>query len=233
MPKGMSQPSQTPALHHPLLGLGLGFVGVVIFGGTLPATRIALQGFDPAFITFGRAFFAGLAAAVALLVAGKRLPRRDLRSFLLIGVALVFGFPGFANVAMQTVPASHGGIILGIMPLLTASFAALFGGERPGTAFWLWSVLGGALVIGFTLRGGGLTPGIGYFWLLCGALISAFGYVVSGKLARQMPGWQVIAWTLVLCLPLTGAGSLWSWMQGGVHGPTAAAIWAMAYVSFG
>ena len=217
---------------RPVLGLFLGFVGVVIFGATLPATRLALTGFDPVFITYGRAFLAGLAAATALLVARKRFPLADMGAFVLIGLTLVFGFPGFVNVAMQTVPASHGGIVLGILPLLTAVFAALIGGERPGLAFWLWGMAGAALVLGFTLRGGGFVPGIGHVWLGCAAVTSAFGYVVSGKLARKLPGWEVIAWALVLCLPITGLGSLWAW-DNGVHAPSHAALWAMAYLAFG
>ncbi|WP_028913582.1 DMT family transporter [Pseudorhodobacter ferrugineus] len=221
-----------PTAVKPLAGLLLGFAGVVIFGATLPATRIALGGFDPAFITFGRACLAGLASAIALLIARKRFPRDDLGAFALIGVTLVFGFPAFVNVAMQTVPASHGGIVLGVLPLLTAVFAAVIGGEKPGLAFWLWGVAGAALVLGFTLRGGGFVPGVGYLWLGCAAIVSAFGYVVSGKLSRKLPGWEVIAWALVLCLPLTGLGSALTW-GAGVHAPSHAALWAMAYLAFG
>lgn len=223
-------PPQMPP-PNPVMGLMLGFVGVVIFGATLPVTRVALTGFDPAFITFGRAFLAGLASAVVLLATGKRLPRADLGAFALIGLTLVFGFPALVNVAMLTVPASHGGIVLGVLPLLTAVFAALIGGERPGLAFWLWGGAGAALVLGFTLRGGGFVPGIGHVWLGCAAVVSALGYVVSGKLARKLPGWEVIAWALVLCLPLTGLGSWWAW--GGVHAPSAGAIWALGYLAFG
>ena len=229
----MTHSPPTPAPQHPILGLVLGFVGVVIFSATLPATRIALAGFDPAFITFGRAALAGLASWIALFVARKRFPKQHLGAFAMIGATLVFGFPGFANVAMQTVPAAHGGIVLGILPLLTAVFAALIGGEKPGLVFWLWGAIGAALVLGFTLRGGGFDPGIGHVWLLCAAIVSAFGYVVSGKLARHLPGWQVIAWALALCLPLTGLGSFWSWQGGGVHAPDMAAFAALAYLAFG
>lgn len=221
-----------PAPAKPLVGLLLGFVGVVIFGATLPVTRVALTGFDPAFITFCRAFMAGIASALVLLLTRKRFPRADIWAFFIIGLTLVFGFPAFVNVAMQTVPASHGGIVLGVLPLLTAVFAALIGGEKPGLAFWLWGVAGAALVLAFTLRGGGFVPGIGHVWLGCAAVVSALGYVVSGKLARKLPGWEVIAWALVLCLPLTGLGSWWAW-EAGVHQPSHAALWAMGYLAFG
>lgn len=218
---------------HPLAGLLLGFIGVVIFGATLPVTRVALTGFDPAFITFARAFLAGIAAAATLVIARKRFPKPHLAAFVMIGATLVFGFPGLVNVAMQTVPASHGGIVLGVLPLLTAVFAALIGGERPGAAFWMWGLVGAMLVLGFTLRGGGFVPGIGHVWLGGAAVISALGYVVSGKLARELPGWEVIAWALVLCLPLTALGSLWAWNGGGMHAPPMAAWWALAYLAFG
>jgi drug/metabolite transporter (DMT)-like permease len=227
----MINPNPSAQPLKPVAGLLLGFIGMVIFGATLPVTRLALTGFDPAFITFGRAFLAGLASALVLTVTRRRFPRGDLGSFTLIGATLIFAFPGFVNVAMQTVPASHGGIVLGVLPLMTAVFAALVGGERPGLAFWLWGIVGAALVLGFTLRGGGFAPGIGHVWLFCAAVASAFGYVVSGKLARQMPGWEVIAWALVLCLPFTGLGSWWA--LGGVHQPGPTALWALAYLAFG
>jgi drug/metabolite transporter (DMT)-like permease len=216
----------------PFLGLALGFVGVVIFGATLPATRLALQGFDPAFITVARAFLAAVAALMALAFLRRPFPKADTGALLVIGATLVFGFPGLVTVAMQTVPASHGGIVLGLLPLLTAIFAALIGGERPGPAFWAWGVLGAGLVLGFTLRGGGFAPQIGHLWLGLAAVVSALGYVVSGKLSRKMPGWEVICWALLLTAPLTGFGVFLT-ASAGIHQPGAVAIAALAYLAFG
>jgi drug/metabolite transporter (DMT)-like permease len=99
-------------------------------------------------------------------------------------------------------------------------------------AFWVWAVVGALLVLAFTLRGGGFVPGIGHVWLGCAAVVSAFGYVVSGKLSRKLPGWEVIAWALVLCLPLTGLGS-WLTLQVGMPRPPEAALLALAYLAFG
>jgi hypothetical protein len=44
------------------LGLLLGFIGMSLFAGTLPATRLAVSGFDPLFLTVARAALAGSAA---------------------------------------------------------------------------------------------------------------------------------------------------------------------------
>ena len=38
------------------LGLALGFAGVLLFGGTLPATRLAVATFDPLFLSAARTF---------------------------------------------------------------------------------------------------------------------------------------------------------------------------------
>ncbi|WP_420410377.1 DMT family transporter [Hoeflea sp.] len=226
-----SQPLQART-HHPLAGLAIGFVGVLIFGATLPATRIALDGFSPAFITFGRAVAAALVAGLVLVVLGKRFPRRDAGRLFAAGVLLVYGFPGFSTVAMQTVPASHGGVVLGVLPLMTAAFAALFGGERPGLAFWAWSITGAALVLVFSLSGADIEPGLGDLWLGCAALSASCGYVISGKLARTRPGWEVISWALVITAPISIAGAVYCW-ESGVLKPDGAALAAFAYLSLG
>ncbi|MCY0096043.1 DMT family transporter [Hoeflea ulvae] len=230
-PAGAATPAPAPPA-HPLAGLALGFIGVVIFGATLPATRIALDGFSPAFITFARALIAASVAGATLLILRKPFPRKHALSLLMAGVLLVYGFPGFSSVAMQTVPASHGGIVLGVLPLLTATFAALFGGERPGPAFWAWSIAGAVLVMIFSLSGADIAPGLGDLWLACAALSAACGYVISGKLARTRPGWEVISWALVITAPLSLAGTLFT-RETGIHQPDTNALIALGYLSLG
>ena len=124
---------------------------------------------------------------------------------------LVGGFPGFTALAMQSVPASHGGVVLGILPLATSAISTLIAGERPSPAFWLAALAGAALVIGFTLHEGGGSLGQGDIFLLAAALASALGYVLSGKLVRSgLAGWEVISWVLVVALPVTVPLALWS-----------------------
>lgn len=219
--------------HHPLAGLALGLIGVAIFGATLPMTRIALGGFDALFITCGRALIASAIAGLALRLSGRRMPVGRLREFLVVGVFLVFAFPGFVALALKTVPAAHGGIVLGLLPLLTAAFAAVFAGERPGPAFWGWSLAGAGLVLAFTLTGSGMAPGAGDLWLLLASVTTALGYVFSGRLARDMAGWEVIGWALVLCAPVSAAGTLWSLAEGGIHAPGAAEWLALCYLGAG
>ena len=54
----------------------LGLLGVLGFSFTLPVTRAAVDGLDPAFVGLGRAAVAAVPAAVLLAVWRERLPDR-------------------------------------------------------------------------------------------------------------------------------------------------------------
>ena len=191
-------------LSRETLGLILGTIGVVIFGVTLPMTRIAVISLDPWFVTSGRAMLAGLIASVVLMVLRKSLPRgRDFWVLLFGSICTIIGFPGFTGFAMRLVPASHGGVVLGILPLAVAMFAAIASGERPSRGFWISALVGAILVVGFSLRDGGGSFGEGDL-LLIGSVVSASaGYTAFARLTKTRPGWEVISWAVVIGLPLT------------------------------
>jgi drug/metabolite transporter (DMT)-like permease len=192
------------------IGLLLGFLGVVIFGATLPATRAAVADLAPWFVTMGRAAVAGLLAALVLVGLRRKPPTRaQLPDLLIASFCVVVGFPGLIGLAMQTVPASHGGVVLGILPLVTALFGALFAGDRPSRAFWGWSLLGSFLVIVFAIRDAGMTLMLGDVYLFCSVFAAGLGYVFSARLSRAMPGWEVISWAVIVALPITVPMSLW------------------------
>ena len=199
--------------YHKNFGLLLGFLGMCLFAGTLPATRLALLGFDPLFLTVARAALAGSVGLVVLIARRRRVPSRSLW-LEIFGAALctVIGFPLFAALAMMTVPAAHGGVVLGILPLVTAAAATVFAHERPSPGFWLASVLGALIVVTFMLRrNGGMTFSAGDLFLLGTVLSGALGYTFSGRLATLMPGWEVISWQVVIFLPLAAAATFVLW----------------------
>jgi drug/metabolite transporter (DMT)-like permease len=185
------------------LGLLLAFVGVVLFGGTLPATRLAVESLDPWFVTFARAAIAGTAALALLLVFRSRVPPRDTWVALaLVALGSAIGFPLLTALAMQTVPAAHGGVVVGILPLATTIAGAWIAHERPSAGFWLTALAGTALVVTYALwHGGGGSFAVGDLYLLLGIATGAIGNAYSGRLVRVMPGWEVISWALVLVLP--------------------------------
>jgi drug/metabolite transporter (DMT)-like permease len=195
----------------PALGYSLGLLGVVIFGSTLPVTAIALQSFEPAFITFARATIASVIAAIVLLALRRPLPKAYVPQLMAGGFFTVFGFPLLMAIALKTVPASHGGVVLGVLPLLTAVFAALLAGERLPKLFWACACLGAVLVIAFSLRDSpDLSLSVGDIWLLAAAIAASLGYVIYGRLSRHMPAWETISWAMVLTAPGSIAVMLWS-----------------------
>jgi drug/metabolite transporter (DMT)-like permease len=194
----------SPALSRERLGLLLGFVGMAIFGGTLPATRIAVSAIDPMALTALRTAIAGLCSLVLLLVLRRPLPPRRLWLPLAIAMLCVsIAFPFLMALAMQTVDASHGGVVLGILPIATALVAVAITHERPRPLFWTASIAGAALVIAFALRQGGGTLSAGDLLLFAAVAVSAIGYAFSGRLTADMPGWEVISWVLVMALPIS------------------------------
>ncbi|WP_184467411.1 DMT family transporter [Rhizobium esperanzae] len=180
-----------------------GFIGVLIFSGSLPATRVAVMQFDPVFLTVARAAIAGI-LALGLLVAfrEKRPSRRDLVSLVVVALGVVVGFPLLTALALQHVTSAHSIVFIGLLPLSTAIFGVIRGGERPKPAFWLFSVLGSTLVAGFALTQGLTASPVGDLLMLAAIVACGLGYAEGGRLSRRLGGWQVISWALVLSLPV-------------------------------
>ncbi len=187
-----------------LKGLFLGFIAVFVFGLTLPVTRFISPHFDPIFIGLGRAVLAALFAAAFLAFYKSRLPSFE-QSKLLFVVALgvVIGFPVLSAVAMQSLPASHGGVVLGVLPLATAAASWVVSDERPSIGFWVIGSLGSMLVIAYSLLQGGGRFLLGDLALFLAVVSAAFGYAIGGKLSKELGGWQVICWALIIALPIT------------------------------
>jgi drug/metabolite transporter (DMT)-like permease len=180
-----------------------GFLGMLIFSGSLPATRVAVLDFDPVFLTVARAAIAGfLGLALLLLFRQKRPARGDLVSLVIIALGVVVGFPLLTALALKHVTSAHSVVFIGLLPLSTAVFGVLRGGERPRPAFWLFSCIGSALVAGFALSQGIAAAPLGDLLMLAAIVVCGLGYAEGAKLSRTLGGWQVICWALVLALPI-------------------------------
>ena len=180
-------------------GMLLGLIGVAIFSLTLPFTRLAVRELDPLFLTLGRALGAAVLAAGWLRLRRVAWPgRAALWPLAIVALGCVLGFPLLSSSAMRTVPASHGAVLAGMLPLATALYAALRGYERPSKGFWLVALLGSGLVVAFALgQGGGALQKADL--LMFGAIVAAAaGYAEGGRLARTLGGQETICWALVL-----------------------------------
>lgn len=180
-----------------------GGLGVLIFSGSMPATRAALAGFGPVFLTVARAALAGgLALALLVLMRQPRPGRGDLASLALVSFGVVIGFPLLSALALRHINAAQSQIFLGLLPLATALFGVLRGGERPHRGFWLFAGLGSACLIGVALRHGTQLSLTGVALMLSAIVVCGLGYAEGAKLSRRLGGWQVISWALVLSLPV-------------------------------
>jgi drug/metabolite transporter (DMT)-like permease len=207
-----------------------GGLGVLVFSGSMPATRAALAGFDPFFLTMARAALAGVLALGLLLVFRQPRPARaDLASLGLVALCVVVGFPLLSALALRHIDAAQSQIFLGLLPLVTAAFGALRGGERPRTGFWLCAGLGSCLA-GAALRHGAGLPRTGVTLMLSAVVVCGLGYAEGAKLSRRLGGWQVISWALVLALPLMLLTCWFSYPGSLAHVPDRAWV-GLAYVS--
>ena len=182
-------------------GLWLGLVGVVIFSMTLPATKMAVPDFGAIPLSFYRATIAGIAALIYVLVKKITLPKKnDIPTLAIISILISFVFPISIAIAMQDLPSSHGGIVLGISPLLTALFATLRFGERPSRGFWITAIIGSALVILFSFKESGGSLQASDIALLLAAISASYGYAEAGNLSQKMGGIAVISWVAIIAL---------------------------------
>ncbi|MBB4956041.1 drug/metabolite transporter (DMT)-like permease [Agrobacterium vitis] len=186
-----------------------GFIGMVIFSGSLPATRAAVTGFDPTFLTVARASIAGALGCLLLIAFRQARPSgRDALALGVVALCVVIGFPLLTAVALQHITSARSLVFIGLLPLSTALFGVLRGGDRPRAPFWLFSGIGSLLVAGFALSQGMAAVSTGDLLMVCAILLCGLGYAEGARLSRHIGGWQVICWALTLALPLSLAFSV-------------------------
>ncbi|AMO99715.1 eamA-like transporter family protein [Collimonas arenae] len=204
---------------------------MAIFSLTLPFTRMAVADLNPVFVAFGRAVVAALCAIILLWkLKASRPSLAQWKALAVTALGVVVGFPLFSSVAMRYVPASHGAIVLGILPLATAVFGALRFGERPSLGFWLAALLGSAIVIVFAMSQGGGGLQLADLALLAAVVAAAMGYAEGGRLSQTMGGQRVICWALVLALPILLPITVWLGWHYGINA-SPKAWFGFAYVS--
>jgi drug/metabolite transporter (DMT)-like permease len=214
-------------------GLGWGFFGVALFALTVPLTRSVIDHMSPIFITAGRAVVAAILAGAFLFF--RRQPIPDRRLFLrmiAIGGGVVIGFPLFTGLALQTVPAAHAAVVVGLLPAATAVISVLLTGERPPIRFWIFAAAGAVAVVLFTATShGGFAPlQLEDLYLLAAVVVTAYGYAEGAIVSREIGSWQTISWTLVLWSPALLAVTIWS-LSAEPFTPDLTDWWAFAYLA--
>ncbi|MDU0354185.1 DMT family transporter [Paraglaciecola aquimarina] len=183
-------------------GLLLGTIAVLLFSFTLPLSAYVTQQLDPWFVGLGRTAFAGIFAAGILWGKGVSRPTRyQFKWLALSALGITFGFPVSISIAMSLTESSRGIIVVGILPLVTAVMGAVLAKEQMPKKFWFFAVLAAVLVFAFTATQQTSGPQWADLLLLVAVFTAGFGYATGGRLSKEMPGWQVISWTLVIAMP--------------------------------
>jgi drug/metabolite transporter (DMT)-like permease len=186
-------------------GLWLGFLGVTAFSLTVPFTKMAVTNLAPLFIGSGRAVVAAVLAGAALALTRQVLPcGTQWFRVAVVAAGVVIGFPLLTSFALTSTAASHGAVVIALLPAATAAAAVIRGRERQPAAFWLVSAVGALAVTAFaSVQSGGLGVLHWADLLLLGSVVAAaVGYAEGGLLARELGSWQTISWALVLVSPL-------------------------------
>lgn len=188
--------------------------------------------FDPLFLTCARAVLAtGLAITLLMAFRERRPTLTNLLPLTIVSLGVVIGFPLLTAMALQHISSAHSVVFLGLLPLSTAFFGVIRGGERPRPVFWLFALLGSACVMSYAIMtsNGGSTQG--NLLMLAAIVVCGLGYAEGASLSRTLGGWQVISWALVLALPVMIPLLLFSMPTSFDHVGVPAWI-SLAYVSF-
>ncbi|HWA08224.1 MAG TPA: DMT family transporter [Opitutaceae bacterium] len=184
-------------------GLLLGGLGILGFSLTLPMTRLAVAELDPVLVGLGRTLIAAALAGVVVLVRRDPFPGlRHLPALAAVSFGAIIGFPLFSSLAMRQVPAAHGAVVVGLIPLVTVGVATLRGHERPSAAFWCAAAAGSLAVVTFALVESGWVFRSADALLLVAVLLCGFGYAEGGRLSREIGSGRVLTWALILSAPV-------------------------------
>ncbi len=167
-----------------LAGAGL------LWGLTVPLSKLALAWLDPAWLTVARFALSGALLAVVA--------RRNLREALAPRVVLAgaVGFGGvimLQNAGVERTSVSHAAVILGTVPVLVALITTMLGQVRARPRAWGGSALAVAGIVLMAGTGGGGTTALGDLLVLASAALSAAFIVGQPQLLQGRPATAVTA----------------------------------------
>lgn len=211
--------------------LGWAALGVLAFSFTFPATVLAERGFDGYLVGAGRSVIAAALAAVCLRAVRVPIPTRDRWPGLIaVAIGCGIGFGLLSALALRHTSSSHAAVVVGLLPAATAIVAVIRTGDRPGLLFWVASGLGTTVVVAYAISRGAGTLGLADALLLAALVVAAIGYAEGARLARTMPGWQVIAWGVLIALPISLPITIVALVHNPPTHPSAASLGGFAYV---
>ncbi len=198
-----------------LIGISLGLLATISFGLTLPITRyLYLSGFSVWDTAIARCLFAGIFAAIVLIVTRQKLPaKKYLLRLFIMGLTVSLGFSTAVSYGMALAPASNGGVILAGNSLAIVLFASLLAGEKPSWQFWMVIITGFMLIATFSYLVNGAVNVFSVYYgelaILVAVIMAGYSHAQGGVYAKELGSWQVICWAMAFSLPIVVPLSIW------------------------
>ena len=183
---------------------GATLLAVVVWGVTPIATKVAVSTIDAVTIGVLRAVIAGpIAVALALAL---RLPfpksGRDRLLLALSGITSFAIWPVLLSAGIGLTTATHAGLILALIPIVTGLFASLIGAGWPRIRWWLGSsiaVIGTVVLIARTARDvAGEASVAGDLIIFLGIIACAIGYIAGARTTPVIGTWATTFWGIAL-----------------------------------
>ncbi|KIL51844.1 DMT family transporter [Jeotgalibacillus soli] len=191
---------------------------MVTWGLNVVALKVLVEQFEPVTMTALRIFTAGMAVIVVLLISKswRWLSLRELKMISFISLFNIVAHHYFLSVGLTETSAVNGGLILGLLPILTAIAAILFLRARL-TPIKLAGILVAFVGVSFVVIAGGqggFQVAKGDIFIFLSAITQAVSFVLIKKTSpnidiRLMTGWMMIigsACLMVISLSLEPNG---------------------------
>jgi drug/metabolite transporter (DMT)-like permease len=164
--------------------------GVIIFGGSAIATKVAVSTINALDVSIMRTIIGGLVALPLAFVLRIPLPASRQQKILLLvsGFCGFIAFPLLFTLGVNLTTANHATMILAILPVLTGAIAQYWDRQRPGAVWWLGCTIAfcGELLLLYdpaTSSGRASIEGNLLVWI--STLFASLGYVAGARLQRS------------------------------------------------
>ncbi len=187
-----------------LIVYGVTFLAIVFWGATPVATKFAVSSIDAVTTGVLRSIIAGPIAIVLALALRLPLPstRRDRILLAVSGITSFAIWPTLLSTGIGLTTATHAGLILALIPIVTGLFASLVSASWPRLRWWLGSsiaVIGTFVLIVNTARETGSQASIlGDSIIFLGIISCAIGYITGAKITPIIGTWATTFWGIVL-----------------------------------
>ena len=187
----------------------LGFIyillGVLIFAGTVPFTKMALQSFTPVQIGTLRVLIGG-SLSLAFIIKKSKVSLLWQESGTIWKASLGMGlFPLLLSISLGGLPASFGSVALGLIPLGASLFAIFVLGEKVKSNFLFFAGLGSSTVIVYSFTAlNSITYHLPLIFVAIG--IVSVGYSYGAQLSRKSSGPVAVSLANIFVLPFAIVG---------------------------